>query len=143
MAVYEALWAPAPVHRTCAVSKHAESARMITNQRQAVGIPQNLLHPDYLAEQSSDLCGTFHHHSIRISRISRARLCTVKTGAKQHYYYAHLKNHIPASPSFLLLQDFYPLVIPAFVTTLSVFVFLCSTLTTLSGQSNSRSHGTG
>ena len=146
MAVYEALWAPAPVHRTCAVNKHAESARMITNRCQAVGIPQELLHPDYLAGHSSDLCGKFHHHSIRISRISRPWLCTVNTGAKQHYYYAHLDNHIPVSSGFLLLPDFYPLVIPTFMTIWSAFAlqiaFLCSTLTTLSGHSNSRFHST-
>lgn len=82
MAVYEALWAPAPVHQMCAVSKHAESARMITNQCEAVGIPQKLLYPDYLAGQSSDLCGKFRHQSIRITRISRPRLCIVNTGAK-------------------------------------------------------------
>jgi hypothetical protein len=146
MAVYEALWAPAPVHRTCAVRKHAESARMITNRCQAVGIPQELLHPDYLAGHSSDLCGKFHHHSIRISRISRPWLCTVNTGAKQHYYYAHLENHIPVSSSFLLLQDFKTLVIPTFVTISSAFAlpttFLCSTLITLTVHSNSCSHGT-
>ena len=146
IAVYEALWAPAPVHRTCAVSKHAESARMITNRCQAVGIPRKLLHPDYLAGQSSEICGKFHHHSIRVSRISRPRLCTVNTGAKQHSYYAYLSNHIPTSPSFLLLQDFYTLVIPTFGTIRSAFAlptaFICSTMTTLSSHSNARSHGT-
>jgi hypothetical protein len=116
MAVYEALWAPAPVHRTCAVGKHAESARMITNRCQAVGIPRKLLYPDYLAGQSPDLYDKFYHHSIRISLISRLRLCTVNTSAKQHYYYAHPENHITASSGFLLLQDSYPLVIPTFVT---------------------------
>lgn len=79
---------------------------MITNRCQAVGILRKLLHLDYLAGQSSDLCGTFRYYSMRIPRILWPQLCAVNTGAKQHYYYAHLENYIPASSAFLLLQDF-------------------------------------
>ena len=106
------------------MSKHAGSARMITNQCNAVGIPQKLLCPDNQAKQSSDLCGRFRHQSIRISRISRLRLCTVNTGAKQDYCYAYLKNQTLASSGFLLLEDLYPIVSSTLVTISSAF---CST----------------
>jgi hypothetical protein len=91
MAFYEALWAPAPVHRTCAVNKHAESARIITNQCEAVGIPQKLCYSDYLAWQPFNLCSKFCYYSVSKNTIRQLRCRLLVSNKKSRvlllYYY--------------------------------------------------------